>query len=269
MVAVLALDGAARGQGAGEDFVTGSGTAFNLDFPISLDYEVQARSGPNGENPAGNLHEESFIRGETIVIDGTVTCLAVNGNIATANFRSDTGVIFTRTYVDGISPGDPTDDGFISGANLRGPSDCSPLGFPESNLFFWGASNIVVHDAIDDTTPPDLTVPSNITRNAQSLAGTRVTYTATATDNVDSSPEVSCSPPSGSTFRIGKTTVICTATDDTGNKATKSFNVTVRLPPTKDECKNGGWRGFGTVFRNQGDCVSYVATGGKNPTGGH
>jgi hypothetical protein len=36
------------------------------------------------------------------------------------------------------------------------------------------------------------------------------------------------------------------------------------LPTSKDQCKNGGWRNFG-VFKNQGDCVSYVATGGKNP----
>jgi hypothetical protein len=27
-----------------------------------------------------------------------------------------------------------------------------------------------------------------------------------------------------------------------------------------------GWRDFG-VFKNQGDCVSFVATGGKNPPG--
>ena len=38
------------------------------------------------------------------------------------------------------------------------------------------------------------------------------------------------------------------------------------LPTSKDECKNGGWRTFG-VFKNQGDCVSFVATGGKNPPG--
>jgi hypothetical protein len=36
------------------------------------------------------------------------------------------------------------------------------------------------------------------------------------------------------------------------------------LPTTKEECKNGGWRDFG-VFKNQGDCVSFVATGGRNP----
>ena len=38
------------------------------------------------------------------------------------------------------------------------------------------------------------------------------------------------------------------------------------LPTSKDECKNGGWRTYG-VFKNQGDCVSFVATGGKNPPG--
>jgi hypothetical protein len=35
-------------------------------------------------------------------------------------------------------------------------------------------------------------------------------------------------------------------------------------PATKEECRDGRWRDFG-VFRNQGDCVSYVATGGRNP----
>ena len=31
----------------------------------------------------------------------------------------------------------------------------------------------------------------------------------------------------------------------------------------KDTCKSGGWHAFG-VFRNQGDCVSYFATQGRN-----
>jgi hypothetical protein len=39
------------------------------------------------------------------------------------------------------------------------------------------------------------------------------------------------------------------------------------LPTSKDQCKNGGWRNFG-VFKNQGDCVSYVETGGKNRQAG-
>ena len=36
------------------------------------------------------------------------------------------------------------------------------------------------------------------------------------------------------------------------------------LPRAKDQCENGGWKSFG-IFKNQGDCVSFVATGGKNP----
>jgi hypothetical protein len=35
------------------------------------------------------------------------------------------------------------------------------------------------------------------------------------------------------------------------------------MPLTKDECKKDGWQAFG-VFKNQGDCVSFVATNGAN-----
>jgi hypothetical protein len=40
----------------------------------------------------------------------------------------------------------------------------------------------------------------------------------------------------------------------------------VAFPASKDQCKNGGWKTFG-VFKNQGDCLSFVATGGKHPPG--
>lgn len=39
------------------------------------------------------------------------------------------------------------------------------------------------------------------------------------------------------------------------------------LPTTREQCKNGGWQSF-PGFKNQGDCVSFVATGGKNPPAG-
>jgi hypothetical protein len=34
------------------------------------------------------------------------------------------------------------------------------------------------------------------------------------------------------------------------------------FPTTRDQCKNAGWRQFG--FKNKGQCVSFVATGGKH-----
>jgi hypothetical protein len=40
-------------------------------------------------------------------------------------------------------------------------------------------------------------------------------------------------------------------------------------PTTKDQCKKDGWKSFNNpTFKNQGDCVSYVATGGKNGANG-
>jgi hypothetical protein len=39
------------------------------------------------------------------------------------------------------------------------------------------------------------------------------------------------------------------------------------LPTTKEQCRNGGWRSFG-VFKNQGDCVSFVATKERNQPAG-
>lgn len=48
----------------------------------------------------------------------------------------------------------------------------------------------------------------------------------------------------------------------------RTFKTYVLVPPTtKRQCKKGGWRDF-EVFKNQGDCVSFVATGGKNPPAG-
>jgi hypothetical protein len=34
------------------------------------------------------------------------------------------------------------------------------------------------------------------------------------------------------------------------------------------QCVHGGWISFGALFKNPGDCVSFFATGGKNPPGG-
>lgn len=67
-------------------------------------------------------------------------------------------------------------------------------------------------------------------------------------------------------FVFGNTaTVIGLHTATTFDTSTWNVAVTVQrpLPTSVDECKKGGWQAFG-IFKNQGDCVSYVATGGKN-----
>jgi len=40
-------------------------------------------------------------------------------------------------------------------------------------------------------------------------------------------------------------------------------------PNGKDQCKNVGWMSFNNPsFKNQGDCVSFISTGGLNPSNG-
>lgn len=82
---------------------------------------------------------------------------------------------------------------------------------------------------VQDKTAPTIATLSDITLEATSPAGAVATYVKpAATDAVDASVDVACSLASGSTFAIGTTAVICTATDDSQNSATSSFNVIVR-----------------------------------------
>ena len=79
-----------------------------------------------------------------------------------------------------------------------------------------------------DKTPPLVTVPADSAIDATSPAGARASYSASATDDVDSSPTLVCIPPSGSVLPIGTTSVTCKATDDAGNSAGASFKIRVR-----------------------------------------
>ena len=85
----------------------------------------------------------------------------------------------------------------------------------------------LVRTSVLDTTPPVLTIPADITVAATVPAGANVSFVATATDDTDANPTVSCTPPSGSLFVIGATIVTCIATDVTGNGASATFSVRV------------------------------------------
>jgi HYR domain-containing protein len=80
----------------------------------------------------------------------------------------------------------------------------------------------------------DLTAPvlkgavAKAVRAQKGKKSARVVYRVTASDNLDGAVPVSCLPRSGSSFRVGRTTVRCTATDKSGNTVTAKFTVTVR-----------------------------------------
>ena len=75
--------------------------------------------------------------------------------------------------------------------------------------------------------PPVLTVPAVMTVEATGPTGAVANFTATAVDNSDPNPTVTCTPASGATFPLGSTPVTCTARDASGNTATGGFTVTV------------------------------------------
>jgi len=80
-----------------------------------------------------------------------------------------------------------------------------------------------------DVTPPVLagTVAKTVTAPRKARA-VRVRFTVTARDGADGAVPARCRPRSGSRFKLGKTRVICSAVDTSGNTATARFLVTVR-----------------------------------------
>ena len=93
--------------------------------------------------------------------------------------------------------------------------------------FDWNYLTSVYTSPVSDTTPPVVVVPNNKAIQATSNNPSPVTFSVSASDNVDGNLTPSCSRNSGSNFPIGLTTVTCTATDKAGNSASKSFTITV------------------------------------------
>jgi hypothetical protein len=173
----LAVPVVSSAQVPTQDSVLGRGVAIGDSPTITYDFEIDARSGPGGENPTGHV---SFIGSipNSIIFDGPVTCLSVNGNMAGLNVSTSQFGTVGMQITDS-----PTGD-LIRAIPIPEGAPCSPLGF-----------------AVDFTlVSGDIAV-------------------------ADNAPI---------------------------------------LPTSREQCQNGGWRSYG-VFKNQGDCVSFVATGGKNP----
>jgi hypothetical protein len=80
-----------------------------------------------------------------------------------------------------------------------------------------------------DTTVPVLDCPASVVviDSFSDGPGEIVAFSVSATDDLDPSPVVVCTPPSGSPFPPGTTLVTCTATDASGNQSECQFPVTV------------------------------------------
>jgi len=164
------------------------------------------------------------------VVDTTPPALSLPTLLSQEATGPHTAVTWTATATDLVS----------------GPVevDCDPgsgaaFGVGTTTITCWardGAGNLASGSfsvEVHDTTPPEVTVPADLTAEATAVDGAAATFAASAADLVDGEVTTSCAPLSGSRFPIGTTTVSCSATDTHGNTGTSSFEVTVQdtTPP--------------------------------------
>lgn len=89
----------------------------------------------------------------------------------------------------------------------------------------FSTSNVTI--SVVDTTPPEVTT-TDTSAEATGPDGAVVEFASSATDTVDGPiTTTTCTPASGSTFALGKTTVSCSAKDAHGNTGTATATVTV------------------------------------------
>jgi hypothetical protein len=144
------------------------------------------------------------------------------------------GTGFTAVAAGGLhSTALRADGSMVSwGSDIVGQVSMTPTGTGFAAVAAGSAHSLALRPPIaaPDSVPPVITTSGATEMNADGTSGGAiVTYEASATDDDPLHPNaaVTCTPPSGSTFPIGVTTVTCTSTDASGNTATTSFPVTV------------------------------------------
>jgi hypothetical protein len=75
--------------------------------------------------------------------------------------------------------------------------------------------------------PPVVTSTGDVTVAASAEGAATAIFKATAKDKVDGTIQAFCSPRSGSTFKVGKTTVTCWAYNTRGEIGRTTLTVTV------------------------------------------
>ena len=102
---------------------------------------------------------------------------------------------------------------------------------------------------VQDTTPPTIATPADITVTATGQSGAWVNFQATASDVVDGVTPADCTPAPGSQFAVGTSVVTCGKVDANGNTAdSATFNVTVQpLPPPETSITGGPANGTWTA----------------------
>jgi T5SS/PEP-CTERM-associated repeat protein len=251
------------GVSLGGGNVTLSGT---LNSSNNAFYRFEFFSNPSCDK-SGYGQGQTFLGFTNVTTDGS-------GNAAfVATFPNGSDSTFTATATDtNGSTSEFSACAFVSGpcaftgpANMvvsTAPNQCGAVvyyvpttsgncgavsNFPASGTFFAKGTNLVTCTTssgtnytftitVNDTVAPAISCPSGIVTNVPAgQTNAVVDYSAQVvfSDNC-ALATTNCSPPSGSPFPLGVTTVTCTATDTSGNSNFCSFTVTVEhtnMPP--------------------------------------
>jgi HYR domain/Secretion system C-terminal sorting domain/Domain of unknown function DUF11 len=163
-------------------------------------------------NPTSNVKDGN----NSIIVSGiTTNCAYIS--VYTSNWSSvfNNQVQGSSFTIPNIPPGNYIVKVKILGTGCTWPSTCEN----DVNVTVTSGNNPCNNDAI---APVFAVCPSNITSTTQIVTW----IPPTATDNCGT-PTISSTANSGSSFSIGTTPVIYTATDAKGNKTTCTFGVTV------------------------------------------
>lgn len=222
-----------------------NGTAVPVDYSTSASDWVDGAITPNCTPASGTL----FTLGET-----TVQCVATDaaGNTAQSTFL----ITVNPLNVDNTAPQISVPQNLVveaqgsTGANVSysvSANDdtngfvnvnCAPL---SGTVFSLGTSTVNCEASdtagniatasfsvkVLDSQPPMLVVPSNIVADSVDGKALVINFDVSANDVVDGSIAHSCAPSSGASFNVGETSVVCEASDSSGNAVWSSFLVTV------------------------------------------
>jgi HYR domain len=258
----------------------GTGKNFSTDSTCPGFTQVtsaQLNLGPRANN-GGPTQTHALLSG-SVAIDAVTDCTDVFGNPITTDQRGatrpvdgdgngsalcDVGSFESQclTCPSNITQSNDLDQ---CGAVVNYPpptpiGDCGTLGCsPESGSFFPKGTTTVtcstIQDSpvscsftitVNDTQPPSITCPNqNAALQASCPIATGPVAVAypppIATDNCPGVVTVACTPPSGSPFPVGTTTVNCKATDVSGNMSTCGFAVNVFSFCLQDETNTGNF----------------------------
>lgn len=184
--------------------------------------------------PSGQVSDDTATAQTTVTSTTASPCtITCPGDISASNDpQSANPCAASATYTTPTASGNCVDPDTGRPAD---PVTCSP---PSGSLFPVGTTPVtcsngayacIFNVTVNETRPfvqPTITCPGDTTVNEspEGSGSATATFTPTATGNC---VKVSCSPPSGSSFGVGTTTVNCTATDPAGHDASCSFDLTV------------------------------------------